>query len=119
MKIRIKKPECKIRIGENAKFHPAISRDFRDAVEGLSYRQLVRVSSFADARNAAEIAEAKHITKSLLPKEAIVVKNISRTSNHRVRKAKIDFLRATLDKKNVQEISSVNSDAVLHNLLKP
>lgn len=119
MKTRTEKSKYTVKTGEPAKFRPVISRDFRDAVEELSYRQLIRVSSYADARTAAEIAEAKHITKSLLPKEAVVVQNIRRTTNCRVRKAKIDFLRATLDKKNIQETSSVNSDAILRNLLSP
>lgn len=100
----------------NRKSTRRVARDileYRRLLEGLTYKQLLRINSAVTATTTSEIYASRKFYRSLTPPESRIVKLINNTPNAAHRKIKLSLLNQCILKKNEEEVADVNIDALL------
>ncbi len=113
-KTRFKQPTVKM-LQKKYKFPDDV---YREEVEALSYKQLLRISSAVSATSDNEKAASKLFYHSLTPPEMRVAKSIQQESNVERRSRKVKILHQCLRMKNQAELVDVDINTILQDAKK-
>ncbi len=82
--------------------------EYMNSLQGLTYKQLLRISSAVTATTEGEKAASRLFYRSLTPPESKVVISIRNESNSRIKKRKLRLLSNRLQNKNKTETADIN-----------
>lgn len=93
-------------------------KSYRESLERLSYKQLLRINTVVCATSEREKEASKLFIRRLTPPEMKVVKSIQNESVPSQRTRKIRLLKDTQQRKNRMEIEGIDIDAIIDSAKK-